>query len=283
MADQAIMADAQAYQAPAKLNLDLRITGRRDDGYHRLESVFTLIDLCDTIYLRARSDGQVVLHTPTEGCRAEDDLTHRAACALQRHAPSGSGVDIGLHKRIPMGAGLGGGSSDAATVLMALNRLWLCGLTKQALMDLGLQLGADVPFFVFGQNAFARGVGEELYPLSLPKQWYVIIKPPVHVSTAVIFSHKDLTRDSKPSIMPVFQTPQHWRNDMQSVVLFEYPQVKAAFDVLAHYGRPMMSGSGACVFLRFDNEAAAQAVYQTVSPTHQTYLAASLASHPFYD
>lgn len=273
---------AQAFAAPAKLNLDLRITGRRADGYHLLESVFTLIDLCDTVYLLPRHDGQMILHTPTAGVAVAQDLAYRAAAALKQASGSPLGVEIWLHKRIPTGGGLGGGSSDAATVLMALNRLWQCGLDKAQLMALGLALGADVPFFIFGENAFARGVGEDLHPLSLPKQWYVIVKPPVHVSTAVVFSHQGLTRNSEASIMPVFQTPQHWRNDMQSVVLFEYPEVKAAFEALAAHGKPMMSGSGACVFLRFESEAAAQAVYQQVSSTHQTYLAANLASHPFY-
>lgn len=273
---------AQAFAAPAKLNLDLRITGRRADGHHLLESVFTLIDLCDTVYLLPRSDGQIILHTPTDGAAATQDLAYRAAAALQQTSGSPLGVEIWLDKQIPTGGGLGGGSSDAATVLMALNRLWQCGMDKTKLMALGLALGADVPFFIFGENAFARGIGEDLHPLSLPKQWYVIVKPPVHVSTAAVFSHQGLTRNSEASIMPVFQTPQHWRNDMQSVVLLEYPEVKAAFESLAAHGRPMMSGSGACVFLRFEAQTAAQAVYQQVSSAHQAYLAAGLAGHPFY-
>ncbi|WP_239326118.1 4-(cytidine 5'-diphospho)-2-C-methyl-D-erythritol kinase [Snodgrassella gandavensis] len=275
-------ADAHHFLAPAKLNLDLRIVGRRADGYHLLESIFTLIELYDQIWLRANSNGAITLNTPVAGIMAEQNLCVRAAQLLRSHTGTQQGVDIWLDKQIPIGGGLGGGSADAAVVLMALNRLWQLNLNKTQLLQLGVQLGADVPFFIFGQSAFARGIGEDLSPISLPKQWYVIIKPPVHVSTPKIFAHKDLTRDSKPRIMPDFQAGQHWRNDMQSVVFAEYPAVKVAFDVLAEYGSPMMSGSGACVFLSFDSEGAAQAVYNKVSHAHQAYCVASLSRHPFY-
>ncbi|PIT07348.1 4-(cytidine 5'-diphospho)-2-C-methyl-D-erythritol kinase [Snodgrassella alvi] len=275
-------ADAHHFLVPAKLNLDLRIIGRRADGYHLLESIFTLIELYDQIWLRVNNNGHIAMHTPVDEIMAEQDLCVRAAQLLRSHTGTRQGVDIWLDKQIPIGGGLGGGSADAAVVLMALNRLWQLSLNKAQLLQLGVQLGADVPFFIFGQSAFARGIGEVLSPISLPKQWYVIIKPPVHVSTPKIFAHKDLTRDSKPRIMPDFQAGQHWCNDMQSVVLVEYPAVKAAFDVLAEYGSPMMSGSGACVFLSFDSESAAQAVYNKVSHAHQAYCVASLARHPFY-
>ena len=275
-------ADARHFLAPAKLNLDLRIVGRRADGYHLLESIFTLIELYDHIWFSVNQTGCIKLHTPTDGITEEQDLCVRAARLLSGHTGTEYGVDIWLEKQIPVGGGLGGGSADAAVVLMVLNRLWQLNLSKTELLQLGVRLGADVPFFIFGQSAFARGIGEQLSPISLPKQWYVIIKPPVHVSTPKIFAHKDLTRDSKPRIMPDFQAGQHWRNDMQSVVLAEYPAVKAAFDVLAEYGSPMMSGSGACVFLSFDSESAAQAVYNKVSCAHQAYCVASLTRHPFY-
>ncbi|KDN14680.1 4-(cytidine 5'-diphospho)-2-C-methyl-D-erythritol kinase [Snodgrassella communis] len=275
-------ADAHHFLAPAKLNLDLRIVGRRADGYHLLESIFTLITLYDQIWFKINRTGSIKLHTPVAGIEPEEDLCVRAAQLLRRHTGTRLGVDIWLDKQIPIGGGLGGGSADAAVVLMALNRLWQLELNKTQLLQLGVQLGADVPFFIFGQSAFARGIGEDLSPIILPKQWYVIIKPPVHVSTPKIFAHKDLTRDSKPRIMPDFQAEQHWRNDMQSVVLAEYPAVKVAFDVLAEYGSPMMSGSGACVFLPFDSENAAQAVYNKVFYAHQAYCVASLAKHPFY-
>lgn len=275
-------ADARHFLAPAKLNLDLRIVGRRADGYHLLESIFTLIELYDHIWFSVNQTGCIKLHTPTDGITEEQDLCVRAARLLSGHTGTEYGVDIWLEKQIPVGGGLGGGSADAAVVLMVLNRLWQLNLSKTELLQLGVRLGADVPFFIFGQSAFARGIGEQLSPISLPKQWYVIIKPPVHVSTPKIFAHKDLTRDSKPRIMPDFQAGQHWRNDMQSVVLAEYPAVKAAFDVLAEYGSPMMSGSGACVFLSFNSESAAQAVYNKVSCAHQAYCVASLTRHPFY-
>lgn len=275
-------ADAQCLLAPAKLNLDLRIIGRRSDGYHLLESVFTLISLYDRLWLRVNNNGQIKLHTPIENIDSQQDLTVRAATLLRQQSCKNLGADIWLQKNIPMGAGLGGGSSDAALVLMALNQLWQLNLNQIQLQQLGLQLGADVPFFIFGQTAFAQGIGEKLSQIQIPKQWYVIIKPPVHVSTPKIFAHKDLTRNSTPRIMPDFQARQHWRNDMQKVVTAEYPEVKNALNVLANFGKPMMSGSGSCVFLAFADEDTAQAVYNQVSNAHQAYCVASLTKHPFY-
>lgn len=192
----------QAFPAPAKLNLDLRITGRREDGYHNIESIFCLIDLQDTVYLKPRDDGKIILHNPVGGIPQEADLSYRAASLLQKYARNPAGVEIWLDKKIPTGAGLGGGSSDAATVLLVLNRWWQCGLTQRQLIDSGAALGADVPFFIFGKNAFARGIGDRLDEMDIPKQWYVIVKPPVHVSTAKIFTHEGLTRNSASSIMP---------------------------------------------------------------------------------
>ncbi|HGM3130749.1 TPA: 4-(cytidine 5'-diphospho)-2-C-methyl-D-erythritol kinase, partial [Neisseria gonorrhoeae] len=214
----------QAFPAPAKLNLDLRITGRREDGYHNIESIFCLIDLQDTVYLKPRDDGKIILHNPVGGIPQEADLSYRAASLLQKYARNLAGVEIWLDKKIPTGAGLGGGSSDAATVLLVLNRWWQCGLTQWQLIDLGAALGADVPFFIFGKNAFASGIGEKLIGMDIPKQWYVIVKPPVHVSTAKIFTYEGLTRDSASSIMPTFQNLQPFRNDMQAVVFKEYPE-----------------------------------------------------------
>lgn len=274
---------AQAFAAPAKLNLDLRITGKRSDGYHNLESIFCLINLCDTVYLAIREDGKIVLHTPTEGVLPEQDLACRAAAALQAFTAGGKGADIWLEKRIPMGGGLGGGSSDAATVLVALNHLWQCGLSREKLIQIGVKLGADVPFFIFGKNAFAKGIGEELSEISMPKQWYVVVKPSVHVSTAVIFSHERLTRDSKPSIMPTFQSLQPFRNDMQAVVLEEYPEVSEAYDKLRQYGKPLMTGSGACLFIGFDSQKDAEAVYSQVSKEYEASCVEGLARHPLLD
>lgn len=275
--------DAHLFLAPAKLNLDLRIIGRRPDGYHLLESIFTLIDLYDRIWLKPTDQGDIILHTPVENVGTEQDLCYRAASLLQQCSGAKQGVEIWTQKNIPMGGGLGGGSSDAALMLMALNRLWQTHFTKTDLMKLALKLGADVPFFVFGENAFVQGVGEKLTAFSLPKQWYIIVHPPVHISTPKIFAHKDLTRDSKPRIMPVFQAIQYWQNDMQSVVLADYPEVKIAYELLAQYGEPMMTGSGACVFLRFDSQQKAEAVYRQIQDAHQVYCVASLAKHPFYN
>ena len=274
---------ALAFPAPAKLNLDLRLIGRRADGYHLLESIFCLVDLCDTLYLLPREDGQILLHTPAEGVLPQQDLCYRAAQLLQTATGSRQGADIWLQKRIPMGGGMGGGSSDAATMLLALNRLWHTGRSRQQLMELGLQLGADVPFFIFGQNAFVRGIGEVLSPIAIPPQWYVVVKPDDHVSTAVIFSHPDLTRDSEASIIPSFQSLQPFRNDMQAVVLAEYAEVRRTYEALQRHGSALMTGSGACVFLSFASEAEARSVYEQVSQTQQTYLVRGLDRHPLFD
>ncbi len=271
---------AQAFPAPAKLNLDLRITGRRKDGYHNLESIFCLVGLYDTVYLAAREDAQIMLHTPVEGISAEQDLTYRAAKTLQTYTCCGKGADIWLDKRIPTGGGLGGGSSDAATVLIALNSLWQCRLNRRELIDLGLKLGADVPFFIFGRNAFAKGIGEQLTETDIPKQWYVIVRPPVHVATAKIFSHKDLTRNSEPSIIPSFQMLRPFRNDMQAVVFQEYPEVRDAYLELSKYGEALMTGSGSCVFLACDDLDKAENIYRQVSEIYEAYCVEGLDIHP---
>ena len=269
-----------SYPAPAKLNLDLRITGRRADGYHELESIFTLIDLQDTLDIEPRDDGRIVLHTPLPGVPPEQDLCVRAARALQNFSGCPLGGDIRVEKRIPTGGGLGGGSSDAATVLMVLNRLWDLNLPSNTLQKIGLTLGADVPFFLFGQSAFARGIGEILTPLALPPQWYVLVRPNVHVATPKVFAHPDLPRDSTPCAAPSFAALQPFRNDMQAVVLAEYPPVAAAFRLLQDYGNPRMTGSGACLFLAFDNAAEAEAVLSRLPETLESWCVAGLAEHP---
>lgn len=273
---------AQAFLAPAKLNLDLRITGRRSDGYHNLESIFCLIGLSDTVYLAVREDGRIVLHTPVEGVAPEQDLTYRAAAALQTYTGNTCGVDIWLDKKIPMGGGLGGGSSDAATVLLALNHLWQCRLSRQELIDLGVKLGADVPFFIFGRSAFAQGIGERLTEIYVPKQWYVVVKPNVHVATGKIFSHPHLTRDSKPSIMPTFQSLQPFRNDMQAVVFQEYSEVWKAYLEMSKYGSALMTGSGSCVFVPFLTRQDAENTYQQVSQLYEAYCVEGLDLHPLF-
>ncbi len=274
--------DACAFPAPAKLNLMLHIVGQREDGYHLLETVFRYIGLHDTLYFRLRDDSQIVLHTLIEGVLAEQDLSFRAAKLLQDRQPEGQkqGVDIWVDKKIPMGGGLGGGSSDAATVLLVLNQWWNLQLNTEDLIQLAVTLGADVPFFVYGKNSFASGIGEILTPVSLQNQWYVVIKPDVHVTTSKIFSNKLLTRNSKPCIMRALETTQPQRNDMQEVVCAEYPEVKAALAELSKFGNSIMTGSGACIFLNFDLECDAQLVYETVSKSFEAYLVKGLDTQP---
>lgn len=270
------------YPAPAKLNLDLRITGRRSNGYHDLESIFTLIDWCDYIGIAVREDGCIALHTPTQGVASEDDLTVRAARTLQSLSGSLKGADIWIEKHIPMGGGLGGGSSDAATVLLALNRLWQCGLNTEQLIQAGVQLGADVPFFLFGRTAFARGVGEILQAIDVPKQYYLIACPDVHVCTADVFRHPDLRRNSPPCAQPGYQALQPLRNDMQPVVEREYPQVAQAVSCLKEYGSPQLTGSGACVFLTFDTREQVRSVQKQLPAYVKTYCASALPEHPIF-
>lgn len=278
----ALITPFQAFPAPAKLNLTLAITGRRADGYHLLESVFRFIDLMDTVELAVRDDGDIVLDTPIPGVPADSDLTVRAARALQAASGATLGASIRLHKRIPMGGGLGGGSSDAATVLLALNQLWNTQLPRQTLQDIGVTLGADVPVFVFGRPAFATGIGDELTECAVPDAWYVVLHPGVSVPTAKIFSHQGLTRNSTPSIMRALQTTQR-KNDMQSVVCQMFPEVAQCLAKASEYGEPLMTGSGACVFLEFDKEAQAGAVFQSLSSSYTAFIAKGLQHHPLYD
>ncbi|MGF6147864.1 4-diphosphocytidyl-2-C-methyl-D-erythritol kinase [Kingella potus] len=273
----------QAFPAPAKLNLDLRITGRRADGYHELESIFCLIGWQDTVWLALRTDGMITLSNPTGGLHPEQDLAYRAAAAMRPYGRTGQGVSIRLDKQIPTGGGLGGGSSDAASVMLALNRLWQCGLKREELVPIGAKLGADVPFFLFGRNAFARGIGEKLSVIDVPQQWYVIVKPPVHIATAAIFSHPNLTRNSAPAIMPTFRNLQPFRNDMQAVVLAEYEAVAEVYETLNAFGAARMTGSGSCIFLSFENEDAAQAAYREISVLYPSAkITPGLERHPLY-
>lgn len=243
--------------APAKLNLTLRIVGRREDGYHLLQTVFQFIDRCDWITLRPRQDGQIRLETPLPGVPEETDLTVRAAHALREAAGLSLGVTIGIEKNLPMGGGLGGGSSDAATTLLGLNRLWNAGLTTQELMVLGLKLGADVPVFINGHSAWAEGVGEVLTPLELPEPWYVVVVPDCHVATAKVFGAPDLTRDNKPIIIRDFLAGQH-ENHCLPVVLGMYPDIRNALSDLSRFSPARLTGTGACVFASFDSEIEAQ-------------------------
>jgi 4-diphosphocytidyl-2-C-methyl-D-erythritol kinase len=247
------------WPAPAKLNLFLHITGRRDDGYHTLQTVFQFVDHADQLYFALRADDTIRRFGGPPGIPADADLCVRAARLLQAAAGIRTGVDIYNDKRLPAGAGLGGGSSDAATTLWVLNRLWAAGLEPEPLAELGLSLGADVPVFLFGRSAWAEGVGEILTPIDPPQPWYLVVNPSVSVSTAAVFSDPELTRDSpRMTIRDFVSGGGH--NDCEAVVRRRYPEVAAALDWLKRFSPARMTGTGACVFAAFATQAAAQAV-----------------------
>lgn len=267
------------WPAPAKLNLFLHVVGRRADGYHQLQTVFRLIGRADYLRFAPRADGELVLTTPLPGVAPETDLTLRAARLLQQETGCRQGAAIALEKYLPMGGGLGGGSSDAATVLLALNHLWQLGLSRQRLQEIGLSLGADVPVFVAGHNAFAEGVGEALLPISLPEAWYVVLEPGVMVPTAAIFGAPELRRDT-----PVMAA-ESWRpgiggNDLEAVAVARFPAVAAALAVLQKFGEARMSGSGACVFVEFSDRDSALAALGGLPAGSRAWLAQGLAAHP---
>lgn len=245
-------------RSPAKLNLFLHVTGRRDDGYHTLQTVFQLIDLCDEMSFEVSRDAGIVLDSDLPGVDCENNLCMRAARALAQRCSPSSGVRIRLRKRIPAGGGLGGGSSNAATTLLALNRLWECGLGLGELARLGLQLGADVPVFVRGRSAWAEGVGEILTPVDLPERWYLVVRPDCSVNTAAIFADRELTRNTAPMKIAGFLT-RGGHNDCEPVVRKRYPQVGEALDWLGRFGEARMSGTGSCIFASFPDEASARA------------------------
>lgn len=252
------------WPAPAKLNLFLHIVGRRSDGMHELQTVFQFIDWCDQLWFSVREDSQIVHLNPLPGVSAATDLCVRAAALLQQYSGSRAGVDIQIDKQLPLGGGIGGGSSDAATTLVALNQLWQLHLDTGTLAGLGLQLGADVPVFVRGQAAWAEGVGERLTPVAPVESWFLVIKPDCEVPTGQIFSAADLTRSTPPMTIRDFLAADNQRlpghNDCEPVARRLFPPVAAALDWLNRFGTARMTGTGACVFARFDNEAEALAV-----------------------
>jgi len=279
--------------APAKLNLFLHVTGRRADGYHLLQSVFQLIDHGDTLHVDLRADERIVRTSEVPGVPEEQDLIVRALRALQaeylrRHGRLPPGIDVAIEKRLPMGGGLGGGSSDAATALMAANHLWQAGLDSAELMALGLPLGADIPFFLFGETAFAEGVGERLQAVPGPDVWYVVIEPGVSVPTAAIFTASDLTRNTKPITIADFPEGQiksqgligFGRNDLQDVATRLFPPVAEAVAWLGQYGAARMTGSGACVFCAFSTEQEAEQVLQQMPAKWNAWKAKALTKHP---
>jgi 4-diphosphocytidyl-2-C-methyl-D-erythritol kinase len=268
-----------AYPAPAKLNLFLHVVGRRADGYHLLQTVFRFVEHGDRLHFTPRTDGAVVLLDPLPGVAPESDLTVRAARLLQAVTGCAQGVTIGIDKRLPLGGGLGGGSSDAATVLLALNHLWQLGLPRQRLQEIGLTLGADVPVFVFGRNAFAESIGETLLAVDVPAAWYVVLEPPVQVPTAAIFGAPELKRDTA-RIDPRQWQPGFGGNDMQAVAVARFPAVAEHLRWLADFGEARMTGSGACVFAGFAQKDSAERVIQRLPEGMRGWLAAGLACHP---
>ncbi len=267
------------WPAPAKINLMLRITGQREDGYHLLQTVFQLTNLCDWLTFHPVDDGRISLHSPLSGVPEETDLTIRAAKLLKQESGCKQGVCIEVEKNLPMGGGLGGGSSDAATTLLVLNQLWELDLSVINLMQLGLQLGADVPVFVFGQTAWAEGIGEKLKKIEVAEKWLVVIKPDCHVDTKKIFSVKNLTRDSKSITMPDFLLGQH-QNDCVDVVRKLYQPVENALFDLNAFSEARLTGTGACVFAQFDSEQLAREAYMSLTKRWQVYITKGLNRSP---
>ncbi len=268
--------------APAKLNLFLHITGRREDGYHLLQTIFQFLDYADTITLKSREDGHINRVSDLAGVPAEDDLVVKAAQLLQQHCDSAFGVDISVEKELPMGGGLGGGSSNAASVLVGLNHIWDCGLSQQELMQLGVKLGADVPVFIFAQSAWAEGVGERLQAVDLPEKWFLVLKPQINVSTAKVFSNSQLRRDCSTITIRDFLAGQTG-NVCEKPVREMYPEVDQALTELARYsknGEARLTGTGACVFAAFDNREQAEKAFAELSEKWDGFIAKSMNQTP---
>lgn len=268
--------ELKRWYAPAKLNLFLHITGRRDDGYHLLQTVFQFLDYADEIQFQIRDDAVIQRVTPITGVTSEQDLMVKAARLLRDYCGcDAKGVDIYIDKRLPMGGGLGGGSSDAATTLVALNQLWVCGLEKDELARLGLQLGADVPVFINGEAVWAEGVGEEFTPINVPEDHFLVIVPPVHISTVEIFSDPLLTRDNKVLKVRDFFTGQHV-NVCEEIAIKRYPEVSEALDFLRNQSghcQVRMTGTGSCVFAQFKCRADAEKALNNLPGGWEGFLA----------
>ena len=269
----------QWYPAPAKLNLFLHVLGRRPDGMHELQTALRLIDRADRVGVGARDDGEIRF----TGVFGEENLCVRAARLLKKTSGTKKGADLSLEKALPIGGGLGGGSSDAATVLLALNRLWNLSLKRKELVDLGLKLGADVPFFLYGRSALGEGVGERLSALELPPAWYLVLHPQVSVSTAEIFADAALTRDTKPLKMAPFLSGQG-RNDLEPVAVRRYPEIAETLAWLRQRSpQARMTGSGACVFAEFSQQEQADAAQRALPAGLRGFVARGLDRHPLYE
>jgi 4-diphosphocytidyl-2-C-methyl-D-erythritol kinase len=262
--------------APAKLNLFLHVTGRRRDGYHELQTLFQLLDWGDRLYFTPNDSGRITLDFPDADVPDQSNLIMRAAQMLQ---PGGRGVHIAVDKQIPTGGGLGGGSSDAASTLLALNRLWSLGLSNAQLQAVGARLGADVPVFVGGHSAWAEGIGEALTAVALPTRWYFVLRPDTEVSTAEVFSHRELTRDSAAIKMAAFFAGAS-RNDCQDLVCRLYPEIDKALKWLNNFGDARLTGTGACLFAAFESEAQAQSVREQLPARWQGFVARGVNVSP---
>ncbi len=272
----------QTWPAPAKLNLFLHVTGRRADGYHTLQTVFQFLDYSDQLEFTVTDDDRVTLLTPLPGVPEDRDLSARAARLLQETAGICRGAQIRLTKRIPAGGGLGGGSSDAATTLLALNELWGANLPRAELAALGLKLGADVPVFVRGRAAWAEGIGEILTPLEPEQAWYLVVMPPVHVSTAQVFATLELTRYSPPLTIRDFHEGRGLQNDLEPAVRSRYPEVDRAMRWLSEFGEPRMSGSGGCVFLKVTDADRGRQILERIPKPFSGFVARGMNRHPLY-
>jgi len=271
----------QLWPSPAKLNLFLYITGQRANGYHELQTLFQFVDYGDSLSFTPRNDGQIVLTTPVDGVADEDNLVVRAARLLQRHANCPLGADISLIKRIPMGGGLGGGSSNAATVLVALNTLWECGLSDEQLAALGVTLGADVPVFVMGHAAFAEGIGEILQPVEPQEKWYLVAHPGVHIPTPMIFGDAELTRDTPKRPINVLLSTA-WTNDCQPIAIKRFCEVEQLVSWLLEYAPSRMTGTGACVFAEFATEHEARQVLDQIPSSVTGFVAKGVNVSPLH-
>jgi len=265
--------------SPAKLNLFLHVTGQREDGYHELQTLFQLLHWGDQITLELADAGGITLAQQLDGVLERDNLIIKAARRLTGHLTEEPNVVIHLEKNIPMGAGLGGGSSNAATALLGLNTLLGLDRSLDELAEIGASLGADVPVFIYGKTAWAEGIGDQLTPLELPVRWYTILCPGCHVSTQTVFTAPELTRDTPPITIPAF-FEGGVRNDLQSVVTARYPEVRNALVALQKLAPAMMTGSGACVFSSFENEAAARRVAAELAPRFDVVVAKGVNHHP---
>lgn len=275
------------WPAPAKLNLFLHITGRRADGYHLLQTVFQFVDYGDELRFGVRDDGAIHRLSEHPEVAEQDDLTVRAARLLQQHSGTRLGADIHIHKRLPMGGGVGGGSSDAATTLVALNHLWNTGFSVRQLADMGLQLGADVPVFVNGFAAFAEGVGEQLTPIEPRCPWYLVVKPPVHVATAEIFGDPQLTRNSQAITICDLQASAAAMDELSNVcepiAQQHYPEIADLISYLKRYGQARMTGTGACVFVPFEDEHHARQALAELPETWRGFVARGKNISPLHE